>query len=201
MCLHVSAYSRTLIDAYAHVQYSSYFSKASALVLPRSMLQDHHFLESLWRRVPIPHSRSFFTRIPNVFAVPKIVFFPIPRALCPHFSKSRFPDSSQIVYAVNISRIPLSILAKSRIPRVSFETLFSITHTWHCLISVRYFPYIDDDGLCDDSRWDELRRQIYALGQPGICYSRQYSVFNVCAWNAHHPYEHVGKYTVITREK
>ena len=26
MCLHVSAYSRTLIDAYAHVQYSSYFS-------------------------------------------------------------------------------------------------------------------------------------------------------------------------------
>ena len=25
-----------------------------------------------------PHSRSFFTRIANVFAVPKIVFFPIP---------------------------------------------------------------------------------------------------------------------------
>ena len=35
MFLHVSAYSRTLIDAYAHVQYSSYLSKASALVLER----------------------------------------------------------------------------------------------------------------------------------------------------------------------
>ena len=61
------------------------------------------------------------------------------------------------------------------------------------MISVRYFPYMDDDGLCDDSGRDELRRPVYALGQPGIRYSRQYSVFNVCAWNAHHPYEHVGK--------
>ena len=60
----------------------------------------------------------------SVLAIPNIVFFPNPAYVPKKGKQSRFSGSSQIPYAVNVSRIPPCILTKSPILIIPFQTLY-----------------------------------------------------------------------------
>ena len=71
-------------------------------------------------RIPASFSRE--SRIPGFLAIPNIVFFSNPAYVPKKGKQSRFSGSSQIPYAVNVSRIPPCILAKSPILIIPFQT-------------------------------------------------------------------------------